>query len=385
MNNKILKNNTKLLFSRNWFLTDLFHVLMLSAIALSAFFLSSCATTGKTAAAVMPEPDLKQYVLEIEEKTDFMLPLYYSDIISFLSDSDKFITYDTEAGRYYIPGNREKEQKINEKQFSSNEGVSTVEVIPVSAEVSELSGFSCSGKDEVIYSSTEGDVYRNRKTGQGVWEEKKIFSADAAGGKYFTAMTADKENVYLYSHKDPGIYRYTHSGKAEAFIKLKYTDAASDTKIIAIDFKSSYLYLLLDSGIILLADYEERGVEAGYLPNDSESLSAFFTVKQEESSSDILLARKAEKGTTSYSFFPLSSMHRMRIEEGYIKKTSPPVSGCNHVLADSRGRVIFPVKSAILNLDSSLTGLLTVTGIIRDTEEGEKILIISSVDRKPVR
>jgi len=194
-------------------------------------------------------------------------------------------------------------------------------------------------------------------------------------------MAADKKNVFLYSSRGPGVYIFNHSGKAEAVIKLKYTAASAKMELCAIDIKSGYLYLLFDSGLILLADYEERGVEAGYLPSDRDAEFTFFTVRQEGSSSDLLLARKALKGIRSYSLFPLSSMHKMRIEEGFIKKTNPPVSGCAHVLTDSSGRIIFPVKSTLVNLDNVIPGFITVTGMIQDSDDGGKILVVSSVDR----
>ncbi len=370
MNNIISKNNTKPLFPNKGFL-----FFILAATGLSAFFLSSCTSAAKTVSSVVPDAALRQYVLEIEENTEFILPLYYSDIISLPPDTGRFITYDGETGSYYVPGNA--------KAAAAGGGNSSFETVPVSPGEGELSGFSCTAKNEVIYCSADGNVYRNRKTAAGIWEEKKIFTADLqSGADKITAMAADDKNVYLCTNReDSGIYRYTHSGKAEAVIKLKYTAASAKKEIRAIDIKSSYLYLLFDSGLILLADYEERGVEAGYLPSDRDAVFTFFTVRQEGSSSDLLLARKAVKGIRSYSLFPLSSMHKMRIEEGFIKKTNPPVSGCRHVLTDSSGRIIFPVKSTLVNLDNVIPGFITVTGMIQDSENGEKILVVASVGR----
>ncbi|MCP5514170.1 MAG: hypothetical protein H7A26_01755 [Spirochaetales bacterium] len=369
MNNSILKNKTKPLFPNKCFLFSI-----LAAAVLYTFLLASCASTVKTVSPVIPEAVLTGYVLEIDEKPEFILPLYYSDIISFPSDTGRFITYDGETGQYYVPG--------NVKAAAAGKENTLFEIVPVSIEEGKLSGFSCTAKNEVVYCSTEGNVYRNRKSSAGKWEEKKIFTADMqSGADKITAMAADEKNVYLFSREAAGIYRFTHSGKAEALIKLKYTAPDAKMEISAIDIKSGYLYLLFDSGLILLADYKERGVEAGFLPSDRDAMFTFFTVRQEGSSSDLLLARKAVKGIRSYSLFPLSSMHKMRIEDGFIKKTNPPVSGCAHVLTDSSGRIIFPVKSTLVNLDNVIPGFITVTGMIQDSDDGGKILVVSSVDR----
>ena len=100
MKNIILKNRTKLLFSNNFLL-----FFILASAVMSPFFLTSCASSAKSVSSAAAVPVLRQYVLEIEEKTEFIMPLYYSDIISLPPDTGRFITYDGEAGRYYVPGN----------------------------------------------------------------------------------------------------------------------------------------------------------------------------------------------------------------------------------------------------------------------------------------
>ncbi len=351
-------------------------LLFSAAVIFSVSLLSSCASSkGASSSEKKDTLALRHYTLETGKMPDMVLPIYYSDIITFRStrEGSSMMAYDAYSDTSYIMGNTWEIQKT---------ASGAVETVPVHGGMSDPSGFSCTGKEAVVYADTKGTVYKSVKISEGKWETRHLFTA-GEGKKPFTAMAADEKHIYLYSPGDKGIYRFSHKGSADAFISLR-SDANSKSgltgiDITAIDIKSGYLYLQYKNGLIILADYEKRGVETGYLPHDSSVLKTFFTVKQGEAESEILVERKSGKGLKAYSVFPLSAMHRMRIEEGFIKKVSPPISGCGHVLADSSGKIIFPLRSTLVNLDTALSGKVTVTGMIHENEDA-KILIVSSVD-----
>ena len=335
--------------------------LFLFIIFLFIFALSSCETF--TSSGDKSSAKFEEYNLTINEKHPYLQQLYYRDIISFRADNitENFITYDADKNIYYIPGKTNKTIKS---------GSHNIEFITVSA--ASLIGFVCVGSDTILYSDNSGNVYKLEKKNQGNWVEKKLFSAKL-GQKPFNTMTADQKNIYLYSEKDKGIHKLKYSGKAEAFIKI------SGLTVSGLDVKSSYLYLLSSTGLIILADYKQNKIETEYMTDDFDIFNTTFLVKQDKSETELILSKKGSKSSSQYAIYPLSSLHKMVIEEGYIRRVSPQIAGCSYVLCDSNGNIIFPLKSTLINLETAISGKVTVTGMIYDTENS-KIVVVSAID-----
>ncbi len=322
----------------------------------------SCATSASSNTKIIA--DLELYELDIDEMHSYLVPLYYRDIISFNADNStgSLITYNAESDRYYVPGKTAKTVKA---------GSYNIEFVPVTGNL--FAGFVYVGSGTILYSDNDGNISKTVKNKDGKWEEKSLFNAKL-GQKPFNAMTADQKNIYLYSQKDGGIYRFDYSGTPEAFIKI-----SGINRVSALDIKSDYLYMLSSSGLIVLADYRQDRIEIEYIVNDKSSFNTALLIKQNKTESEIILNRDGIKGFLNYAVYPLSSLHKMRIEEGYIKKISPPMAGCSYVLTDSSGKIVFPVKSTLINLDTALSVKVTVTGMIYDAEN-TKILVVSAID-----
>ena len=325
------------------------------------FAISSCATTSSSNSNITPE--IESYNLEINKTHPYLTQLYYRDIISFSAENiiGNMITYDEKADLYYVPG------KTGKTIIS---GLSNIEVVNVSN--TPLAGFSCVDLGIILYADNNGNVFKTEKNSKGNWEEKHLFLAKS-GKKPFNAMTADQKNIYLYSQKDYGVYKFDYSGNTVAFIKINGIDVS------CIDIKSNYLYILSASGVIVLADYKLNRIETEYMANDRTSLNTTLLIKQEITETEIILSRNGIKDSLNYAIYPLSSLHKMVIEEGYIKKISTPLAGCSHVLSDSNGKIIFPVKSNLIDLDTALSRKVTVTGMTHDADY-TKIIVISAID-----
>ncbi|MCL2481587.1 MAG: hypothetical protein FWF38_07735, partial [Spirochaetaceae bacterium] len=239
-------------------------------IFLFIFAISSCATTASSNTKIIT--DLELYEIEIDKTHPYLTQIYYRDIISFSADNitGNMIVYDEEADTYYVPGKTNKTIKS---------GFYNIEFVKVSA--TQLAGFSCVGPGIILYSDTSGSVFKIEKNSNGKWEEKHLFSAKN-GQKPFTAMTGDQKNIYFYSHKDNGVYRFDYSGKPEAFIKIKGINVSS------LDVKSDYLYMLSTSGLIVLANYKENRIEIEYKANRI-NLNTALLVRQTKTETEIIL------------------------------------------------------------------------------------------------
>ncbi|MCL2293263.1 MAG: hypothetical protein FWC36_00115 [Spirochaetes bacterium] len=308
-------------------------------------------------------PELYLHYLEIDKTRSHVLPLFFRDIISFSADniSGNMITYDEKANIFYVPGRIS--QFINSRQAA-------IEIIKVSP--GTVIGFAYIGGGIILYSDKNGNVFRAELKRNERWEERLLFRT-RIGQKPFTAMTANQKNIYLYSQRDNGIYRFDHSGRPEAFINT------GNINVAAIDIKSNYLYILDSSGLIILADYRQNRIEVKYRPDDRHALSTSLLVKQTQTETEIILSRQGAAGSLHYAIYPLSSLHRMIKEEGYIRSVYPPIAGCYHVLSDSRGRVIFPVRSSLIDLNTVQPGRVTVTGMIHNVASN-RIVVISAID-----
>ena len=307
-----------------------------------------------------------------------VVPLYYSDIASVRgAEKGSRIAFDREEGVLYVSG---------KKHETFESAALRGEIIPLSLD--NISGMSCTEKNSVVFSDTAGNVFRAKKEGSGSWKEELLFSASrnpvqGSRDPLFTAMAADKDHAYLYNDKSSSIYRYDYKGVPDLVIELKGdpppVKGVPAGRISSIDIQSSYLYLMYESGLIILADHLERGVETYFSPQNTGKVGGLFTVRHDKTESDILIETGYGNNTKSFALYPLSSMHRMRVTEGFIKKATPPVSGCSHVIADSAGKIIFPVKSNLIDLDSVTGGKITAAGMLHDTESG-RILVIASID-----
>jgi len=335
--------------------------LYLFLIFLFIFAISSCASTASSNTRSTTKPE--KYNLEIDKTHLYLAHLYYRDIISFNADEiiGNMITYDAETNLYYVPGKTAK---------TITSGSYNIEFVKISVAVP--AGFTCVSPNTILYSDANGDVYKTQKNSKGKWEENHLFTAKH-GKKPFTAMTADQKNIYFYSKKDNGIYRFNYSGKTEALIKI------NGINISAIDIKSNYLYMLDNSGLIFLADYEQNKIEMEYMAEDHNIINTTLLVRQAKTETEIILNRNGIKDTLHYGIYPLSSLHKMVLEEGYIKRVSPRIAGCSYVLSDSNGKIIFPIKSTLVDLETALSRKVTVIGMIHDIEN-TKIVIVSAID-----
>ncbi|MCL2705931.1 MAG: hypothetical protein FWE72_06960 [Spirochaetaceae bacterium] len=323
--------------------------------------ISSCTTIDSS--NPKSSAKLELYEIEIDKDHPYLTQIYYRDIFSFSTDNivENMIVYDAGSDTYYAPG---KTSKIIKS------GSYNIEFVNISTTL--LAGFSCVGHGIILYSDNNGSVFKIEKNSNGKWEEKHLFNAKI-GQKPFTSMAADQKNIYFYSHKDNGVYRFDYSGKATAFIKIK------EINVTRLDVKSNYLYMLNDSGSIILADYKQNRTEIEYKANDRNSLNTMFLVRQTKTETEIILNRDGKKDSLHYAIYPLSHLHRMVVEEGYIKRVSPPIAKCSHVLSDSNGKIIFPVTSTLIDLDTALSRKVTVTGMIHDIEN-RKIVVVSAID-----
>ena len=237
---------------------------------------TSCKTTLPSTGKTITE--LESYNLEIDKTHPYLQTIYYRDIISFGAENSagNMITYDKETERYYVPGKTDK---------TINSGSDIIEFVKVSA--ANFAGFTCIAPETILYSDINGNVFRIEKKSN-KWEEKPLFTVKS-GQKPFTAMAADQKNIYLYSKTDNGIYRFDYSGRPEVFIKT------NNINVIGIDIKSTYLYILDNSGLIILANYMQNKIETEYMASNKNNLNTAFLVKQTKTETEILLNRKAEK------------------------------------------------------------------------------------------
>lgn len=326
--------------------------------------LSSCSSIPKEKELLEEKkPEIsqfaEQYTINLNSHDlDILQLIFYSDLITFPLPSKgkrEFITYDEQTGKYYVPAETEKNFKSN------NFNISTVPVYETGKE--KIVGFSCTGRDTVIYIDNEGEVYKTSFK-EGKWAKEILFKANVIAD----VATATKESIYICSYADGGIYKFSHSGDYQAFIKIENrnsdgTEGIGAESVVAMDVKSKYLYLFLKKiNIIALVDYEAEQIENIYLGSNTDKA---ISVKQENNGNTVLLLlQKRIKEEVSYGIFPLSTLHLARIAEGYIKKLAKPVESYHYVITDIEGNIIFYIKSVLLNLDNYLSNKVTVTGFL---------------------
>ena len=247
-----------------------------------------------------------------------------------------------------------KNQKPSD--YISFKGISFADNFEIERE--NIIGMSLISANRLAASDKNGNITIYEKKGKS-WEKTRSLSLKTEETSSFSAFSADSSYLSLYSGKTDSIYMFKYSKNSLIILKLYSEDTSFNRDITDIDMESGYIYLMDTKNRVSIIDYREKKYETEFFLDSKIPLRSFSVISEKESSSLAALS----PGTDQLYIYPLSEQYMMVKEKGYIKKAG--ITSFNygtHVLVSDSGKILYALKSSILDLSEFLKGEVTVTG-----------------------